>query len=523
MKRALRRAAAAAALWLAAAVLPASDEPPFPGWLAGFSFEADEDLDTGPDSLRVFERGRGEVALGQEFRISGTTAVVLRDVADDGDFPELLVFFDEQRSGKIWLHFAFLLTSTEHELNIGLAGPAGFGLGRDGLSFWLALRPGEGGTPGWLVHLSDSIPRKLFRPRPFTWSIVDVVLDLDAGTYDLVIQEEGRASQDREPLVELHDQPTVAGHRRVGIDKFSFIGDRGSDESAVEYWIDDVVVATERPVELPDFLAPGRRRLFVERLSALVEIPARTCPPVLGPQDFAPRRATGESYEPEQLGRAWESWSRGCAALERGDFEEALPQLADAASRVPESMAYTAATVLASMASGRVADAEAALVEVANRFQTDPRYPLLVASVAEAHQELDLAAEWLRLSSDDADPGRPPTERDLSLAGYYGLLLRTGEYEEAWDVADALARRFAAGPNVLAETLWWERAGDAAYLAGSIGRAQELYRFALDSIETPGGDPAAQRLWLKLSDVLWSLGDLEGERELRERIYGRLD
>jgi len=46
------------------------------------------------------------------------------------------------------------------------------------------------------------MPKKLFQINEFIWYLVDVIYDIDKGTYDLEIMEENQNS----PLVELENQ-----------------------------------------------------------------------------------------------------------------------------------------------------------------------------------------------------------------------------------------------------------------------------------------------------------------------------
>jgi hypothetical protein len=209
--------------------------------------------DAGPDTFRVFEQARGRVTAVDWLRFRGARAVEIRDVALDGDFPELQGYFAERRTGQVVLHFAFL-TATPGELwNAALAGPRGFTLEADGLALWL------GGRDGWLVHVSDSIPKRIVEIEPFTWYLVDVFYDVVQGRYDLAVRREGGAL-----LATLGDQPNVARRPGTAVDKFSFIGDRGEDLSNVVYYVDDLVIGADEHLAKPQLVAPGRRALFLE-------------------------------------------------------------------------------------------------------------------------------------------------------------------------------------------------------------------------------------------------------------------
>lgn len=243
------------ALSLLALAGPAAASGPAPSLLVSHSFEEDE-LPTGPDTFAVFEHGRGRVDRSAEFAVSGWGSIRLEDVARDGDFPELQGYFPLRRKDWLYAHFALLVTDPDEELNVALAGPAGFELAPDGIALWLRVVGGE------LVHVSDSIPRRLLALRPFVWYGVDLAMNLDAGTYDLEVWEEGLA----EPVVQLVDRPNAASAPGSAVDKFSFIGDLpGSDRSNVVYFVDDVILGVDEEIALAPLVAPGRRRLFFER------------------------------------------------------------------------------------------------------------------------------------------------------------------------------------------------------------------------------------------------------------------
>ena len=215
-----------------------------PSTLVSYSF--DDTLDTGPDTVAVFRGGKGDVRLSAAFHVSGYRSVELRDVAGDGQFPELQGYFSLRRAGRLYLHFAFLTTDPKEEMNAALAGPHSFQMEGDGIAFWLATRQGT------LVHVSDSIPKKLFAPEPFVWYTTDVEYDIDAGRYDLTIRREGRDA----PLVALRSQPNATSHPGSAVDKFSFVGSPAGDASNVVFYVDDVVVASSRADVPRGFVAP---------------------------------------------------------------------------------------------------------------------------------------------------------------------------------------------------------------------------------------------------------------------------
>ena len=66
--------------------------------LVSYSFD-DNGLDTGPDTFAVFQKAQGLVTLSTAQRWSGYRSVELRDVAGDGDFPELQGYFAQRSKG----------------------------------------------------------------------------------------------------------------------------------------------------------------------------------------------------------------------------------------------------------------------------------------------------------------------------------------------------------------------------------------------------------------------------------------
>src|SRR5262245_27838878 len=80
--------------------------------LASYSFE--DAVATGPDTFAIWQgarhtgTGRGRVGVSDAFHVSGYRSVELRDVAGDGDFPELQGYFAARTAGRVFFHFAFL-------------------------------------------------------------------------------------------------------------------------------------------------------------------------------------------------------------------------------------------------------------------------------------------------------------------------------------------------------------------------------------------------------------------------------
>src|SRR5207245_6318421 len=180
----------------------------------------------------------------------------------------------------------------------------------------------------------------------FVWYAVDVAYDLVAGTHARTIHRAGEEPR----LVALRDQPNTTRRAGSAIDKFSFVGSPYGDTSNVVYYVDDVVIGTDESVALLPFVAPGRRKLFVDLFAEyqrqLRERPR--CLPPTSPDDvglsygdladlareglmdevkrvFAGdqvEQADGERPGPSRRRQVFGSvaqWNAGCQALDDGD------------------------------------------------------------------------------------------------------------------------------------------------------------------------------------------------------------
>ena len=538
--------------------------------LASYSF--DDTVDTGPDTFAIWQgarhtaTGQGRVSLSTRFHVSGYRSVELGDVAGDGDFPELQGYFPARTTGRLFFHFAFLTTDPKEELNVALAGPRFFQMEKDGISFWLATREGQ------LVHVSDSIPKKLFPVEAFVWYAVDVAYDLEAGTYALTIHREGQEA----PLVALRKQPNTVRQPGSAIDKFSFVGSPYGDRSNVVYYVDDVVIGTDASVTPRPFVAPGRRKLFIDLFhdyqKLLLERPR--CLPPSGPEDVgftaadlaglaregrleaAERLLAGEGLDAKTFVRRAEGrsrnvlealadWTAGCDALAAGDPGRALPRFESAAAAVPEGRIFSLSVALALAGLRRFADADERLALLSD-WRDDPRYAVAAAFVGIARGDLDRAELWLRdpasrVLDRDANPLLRPfrdgfradvlealkgrlgadfqvrLEETLVTEQYYYVQLWKGRYDVARDYALRMGERMRRAE--LPAGVWTGRAGDAAFYGQDLREARELYEQAIRSEKDNG---VLMTLYLKLADLAYLAGDLETERNLREHYYGAL-
>jgi hypothetical protein len=479
--------------------------------LVRYSFD-DGQVDTGPDTFAVYENARGSVELASEWRVSGAHSVEIRDVAGDGDFPELVGGFEPRRDGVLFAHFALLVSDPNETANAVLAGPAGFHLGKDAIAFWLLVRD------GWLGHVSDSIPRRLLRPRPFVWYRVDLAYDVARGRYDLTVGEEGR----KDPVVQLTDQPNAASQPRSTVDRFSFVGEAGGDDSNAVYYVDDILIGTDRSVALEPLVAPGRRRLFIEalvdereRLRERMRCPLASEPAELGLSAAQARALLDGTLDDARLRDGVRRWVQGCAALESGDGVTALAAFEAAAAALPDAPLPLVAAALALATAGRADDASRRFDALPTRWLVDPRWLAWRAALARAQGDPDEHDARLRQVAEAARTSREalPAELHASAGEAFWIALDADRLDEAERLALALAEG-ATPPDLRAG--WLERAGDVAALLQDFARGVERYEAAVAL------DAGRASAWLKLSDLHFLRGDFEGERRCRERIFGSL-
>lgn len=541
------------------AVPAGAASPPF---LVRYSFD-DGLTDTGPDTFTVFRNAKGSVQLSTAFHVSGYRSLEIRDVAGDGNFPELQGFFPERRDGRLFLHFSLLVTNPREELNVALAGPGWFVLGKDGIALWLIVKDGV------LRHVSDSIPKRLLAIKPFTWYGIDVDYNVARGRYDLRITEEGNPK----PVVSLKSQPNASAQPGAAVNVFSFIGDL-NDKSNVVYYVDDVVLGSDPDAKRPAFVAPGRRKFFVdlfaEQASEFRKLrqpgSPLSCPPVLNlseagltRRDLSEARAAGrlEALEtllapgstaaidpsaPPKL-QAVALWKAGCAQLEKGQAEEALKAFDAASRQSPEAGIIGLSRLLALTALKRWPEVDDLLVDLHTQWGNDPRYALASALIAAQRGDLGEARAWLEPAAAEALRREPPLGRlaggdwtdgviaalragdpqgwkrwrALGIASEqsFHLAMLEGRTAEARDYALQMARRLQ---DVKAPAgAWLERAGDAAFARRDLAEARQLYGQA----KLEGARETS--ILLKLADIHYLLGDLAAEKALRERFYGSLD
>jgi tetratricopeptide (TPR) repeat protein len=518
----------AACLLLARAASGQSDSSSV---LVQYSFD-DDAVETGPDTFAVFQHAKGFVRLSSSNRYSGYRSIEIHDVAGDADFPELQGYFPVRARGKLVLHFALTAIDPFEELNIALAGPDGFRLRRNGIGFWLRT------LDGYLCHYSDSMPKKLVRMQPFAWYVIDAVYDIDRGTYDLTVHEPGKS----QPLVVLQRQPNAANQPGSAVDKFSFIGDTGSDQSNVDYYVDDVVVSVEGSTPPVRFAAPGRKKLFVDYWndhqrslrSRPGPLPATSLSDFgIFPSDFQSLRVAGlwgvlqrtlEGHpgpvpdsavaDHRRFLEAAVLWFEGNRALNSGKADVAFDRFEAAFRLVPAGKIYELNAVLSLAALGRWEQVDARLARIIGEWRDDMRLPAAMAMIGIARQDLAQAEQWLQ---EPAEQAGDQVGQILIAEQYFYVLL----WQKQTKAAERFAERMVDRYRMLGTdpSMWIEKLGDAAFM-------QEDFANALRRYTESGGTNQTRvppRILQKMSDVFFRLGDFENERLYREKVYGRLD
>jgi hypothetical protein len=302
------------------------------------------------------------------------------------------------------------------------------------------------------------------------------------------------------------------------------------------------VIGTDASIVQLPFVAPGRRRLFIDRfVDAARQTHAKSCLPVLEPADFgfdsaeleALRRAGGLDLlgslvagrevdgarmaaldgDTKRRLEAASRWAAGCTAL-ADEPAAALRHFERAVSLAPEGGLYAPSVILAHARLGRWPDVEKGLQNLSWTWQRDPRYGVVLALVGSDPARLREAEAWLQAPAEKDGEGGEIAAPPLVTSAYFYVLLSRAKYARAQDYAQRMALRCDADQEQSAE--WLERAGDAAAFARRLGEARALY-------EKSRARASYQAvLLLKLSDVAFLEGDLKTERSLRERFYGRL-
>ena len=393
------------------ATLLAQESSELDNVLVWYDFESDG-IETGPYTLWVFDSENSSVSLSTDYRVSGFRSVEIRDAAGDRNFAELQGFFTDKWSGKLYIHFAFLVAEPKETFHMAFAGVSHFTMQEHGLGIWLEA---ENGT---LSQITAGRREPLFEIEAFVWYVADILYDVDQGTYDIVIKVEGQKA----PVVALEAQTNTVGIPGSSLRKYSFIGDLpGRDGSNAWFYVDDILVMNDRPVSESPFVAPGRRMLFVDLYdrykASLYEKPR--CVPVFGYEDFGlssqdlqelagsgrmdlleppsggepPKFPRGISTFLRERLLAKLRWHEGCEEPAR-----ARELFHASAEQVPDAKIYPMSEVLVLAGEKRWDEADALFLSIYSSWQDDPRFPALSATLGLARGDLDEAERWLSAS-----------------------------------------------------------------------------------------------------------------------------
>lgn len=263
-------------------------------------------------------------------------------------------------------------------------------------------------------------------------------------------------------------------------------------------------LATDDEASSSKFVAPGRRKLFIDRWRELAEAAAKkkSCMPIL---DFADVGASPTDLDTARA-RLTEVATL-CGMIEAGKAETALRQL----DKQPRITAYALASIIALTRLGRWKEAEERWFALEGVMRNDIRYGAMSALIGMHRQNWDEAEAWLRAPAEKVASWQDRWERKLIAEEYFFVLVWKKEYAQASAYALRVAKELARVKHAAAPW-WYERAGDAELLAGHANEARRLYESAGDSWSVTE----------KLADVAFLLGDAERERELREKLYGTL-
>lgn len=538
--------------------------------LVSYSFD-DDNIETGPDTFKIWETGKGCVDLTDSYRFSGYNSVQISDGVGDKDFPELMGFFPTMKTGKLYIHFSFLTTDHNDFLNIALAGPKFFNLTKDGIGFWLKTQK------GYLYHVSDSMPKKLFAIHAFRWYSVDIEYDIDKGTYDLKITEENHYT----PLIELKNQKNASNNPKSVVNVFSFVTDPFTDKSNLTYYIDDVIIGLDEEILKTSFVAPGRKKYFVDMWddyqNKLRDKPG--CLPAIHPYDYGlndnkinelgkqgllgliNKAASGEqipldktkdiSLQNLDILNAVYKWSRGCSLLASNKPSKALELFNSSAQTLQYAPVVELSRILALARLNRWGEVNDGLRNLYFEGVDDQRISVVQAMLGMLNTDLQNAEKWLEEPAQTI-PDKfgdkisnniirrfwsGKIDKDLFIAakkympydwlGYYQQALIAEQYfyvllwqeknEEAAIFADRMIERLEL--LAVPTSIWLERRGDAAFYMKDYNTAEKFYTKSLSEKEEIKTDRA---LYEKLSDVYYLTGNYDQERLYREKIYGSL-
>ena len=479
-------------------------------------------------------------------------------MAEDGGFPELQGYFKTIKTGKLYFHFAFLVADTTENFNIALAGKSHFRLAKHGIGFWLDNNKNS------LRHYVNSKPIELFQLTPFLWYEVDLSYDLDTGTYDLTIRDEYG-----ERLVNLLNQPNAVGQPGSTVNKFSFIGDLPDRQNA-SYYVDDVMIYTQDRLVQQGFVAPGRRKLFVDawndyhkKLYGKIQ-----CIPGVEINDFGIN--TEQFFELVKQGHhellsnllennlpeieSWRNnhhlyaiyhWQKGCSFLKKRKWQQAIDYFREAGNLVGNARIYPLSLALAHAGAEQYQQADNLIAGIQVDWINDQRLAVANAMIGFSRHDNYTASEWLaslaletyqsdlmeiieplhaghidqnmitRLKSYAPDAWPQYLQQAVITEQYYFAMLWAERHYDAFLYATEVIDKLQ---NLdIASSKWRERAADAAFYSGNYSDAVSYYQSALEV------DGACYCNYLKLADIYHLTGEVGLERDYRQRVYGKFD
>jgi len=353
------------------------------------------------------------------------------------------------------------------------------------------------------------------------------------------------------------------------VNMFSFIGDLEDRQNAA-YYVDDVILASHQSVAQADFIAPGRRKLFVDiwndyhqalygQIQCLpavqsadlgVDVEVFTGLVANGYYDVLNQLLAQADVEPGDWRnqphlRAIDLWRRGCANLLQREWRQAIEHFSEARDLVPLARMYRLSLALAHAGAGDYDRSNTLFATSQWEWPNEPRFAVAQAMAGLSRADLGSAEQWLarlalgawedggqavfeglysgyfdhnlieRLKLYDPDDWPALLEQAVITEQYYFALLWQQRYYEAYGYARDLTARLQALGFVSAK--WQERTGDAAFYSRDYAEALTWYEASLG---VPG---ACYCNYLKMADIFHLRGDSASERKYREMIYGRFE
>ena len=528
--------------------------------LVNFSFE-DAELKPNRNNFSIFEIGKGSVRQSTRYHYSGYHSLEIIDTPGDKQFPELQGYFPLRENVKLYLRFSLLTTTPEESLNIALAGPAWFSLKKDGIGFWLSSKN------GWIYHTTDSIPTKLFQIRGLVWYTFKIIYDVETGTYDIAVTEEGNSK----PFVNLKKQWNAPHQPGSKVDKFSFIGDLGADDSAVSYYVDDILVGTDQKIDELPFKSQARKSLSFDGWHELKKVTGikPQCPTIFEPSDLGIEsshlellKSLGliEALKESMLGndkqiptgitdpkienllKAINSWNLGCTSLKSGDTVAAENAFRLAMNHQPSAKMFPLVLALSLAAQSKWSEVDEITQSIYPQWANDPRFDMALAVMGLMHQNLKISAKvlekfspqivndlkdtlvqkiWQGISDrsilNEVKIKYPLRWKEIIAAPqvaekYFYVLLWQGQFDQAYAYADKIYTQLKKMSGTAG--VWGIFSGDALVFDNKLTGA--IARYTQSLAEQNSNDELV--LLGRLADVYAKLGDLENEKKIRTKI-----